>query len=94
MSRDQLLVLNACRVAYNHRFTLMNRRDAVEASGRYSDEQRLLVLCFTGNRRVSIVSRDRLRCLNDEIARLSLACKIKLLKWLVAWRALYDLYYG
>jgi hypothetical protein len=94
MSRSQLMMLNACRVAYDRHFTYINRRDAEEASSRYSDEQRLLVLCFTGNRRVSIVSRDRLRSLNDEIARLSLACKIKLLKWLMAWRALYDLYYG
>jgi hypothetical protein len=94
MSRSQLMMLNACRVAYDHHLTCINRRDAGEASGRYTDEQRLLVLCFTGNRRVSIVSRDRLRSLNDEIARLSLACKVKLVKWLVAWRALYDLYYS
>jgi hypothetical protein len=92
LSREHLSVLRATRATFNGRISFLTALDANAVSSVYAPQHRLFVVCVVGNQPVSPLVRARVQRVNDELARLPLAGKIRVLRWLVCIRNLYELY--
>jgi hypothetical protein len=92
LSREHLSVLSATRATYNNRISLLDALVASAVSSAYDPQRRLFVVFLFGNQEVSPLAQARVQRVNDDLARLTLASKIRVLRWLVSIMNLYELY--